>query len=143
SLFFSREKKSNQKKRAAIREPALRAGALCSSVNQGTAPNSLRSNSGASSPLIPLRCSARYKADPTAASARMTALGRAKPCLAAFAFAFAFAFALPCPPPSTRAGHGLGFTATAHTGSLLYPEDAVLHSQPHPTKNPAEAGFFA
>ncbi|WP_414491771.1 hypothetical protein, partial [Stenotrophomonas maltophilia] len=44
-------------KRAAIREPVLRTGALRSSVNQGTAPNSLRSNSGASSPRFP--CGAR------------------------------------------------------------------------------------
>ena len=61
SLFFSREKKSNQKKRAAGREPSLRAGALRFSANQGTAPNSLRSDIGASSPLIPLRCSARSR----------------------------------------------------------------------------------
>ncbi len=37
SLFFSREKKSNQKKRAASREPVLRTGTLRSSVRRGTA----------------------------------------------------------------------------------------------------------
>ncbi|CRD53910.1 hypothetical protein BN1263460076 [Stenotrophomonas indicatrix] len=37
SLFFSREKKSNQKKRAAGREPSLRAGTLRFSVRRGTA----------------------------------------------------------------------------------------------------------
>ncbi len=63
SLFFSREKKSNQKKRAASREPVLCTGSLRFSVNQGTAPKSLRSDIGASSPLIHLRCSARLKAD--------------------------------------------------------------------------------
>ncbi len=47
------------KEHAAEREPVLRTGALCFSVNQGTAPNSLRSDIGASTPLIPLRCSAR------------------------------------------------------------------------------------
>jgi len=35
--FISREKKSNQKKRAAGREPVLRTGALRSSARRGTA----------------------------------------------------------------------------------------------------------
>ena len=39
----------------------LRIGTLRFSGNQGAAPNSLRSNIGASSPLIPLRCSARSR----------------------------------------------------------------------------------
>ncbi|WP_312704707.1 hypothetical protein, partial [Stenotrophomonas lactitubi] len=58
-------KKSNQKKRSAGREPMLRIGALRSSANQGPVPNSLCSDIGTSSPLIPLRCSARFKADPS------------------------------------------------------------------------------
>jgi len=43
---------------------AAHAGALRSSVNRGTARNSLRSDTRASSPPVPLRCSARFKADP-------------------------------------------------------------------------------
>ncbi|WP_313251481.1 hypothetical protein, partial [Stenotrophomonas indicatrix] len=65
------------------REPVLRTGTLRFSVNQGTAPNSLRSDIGASSPLIPLRCSARYKADPTSKAA--AAPSRSTPCVDAFA----------------------------------------------------------
>ncbi len=56
-----RHQESNQRNTPPGREPVLRTGALCFSVNQGTAPNSLRSNTGASSPLIPLRCSARSR----------------------------------------------------------------------------------
>ncbi|CRD45657.1 hypothetical protein ABIA73_001154 [Stenotrophomonas sp. 2694] len=66
-LFFPRGKKSNQKKRAAIREPVLRTGTLRSSARRGTARNSLRSDTRASPPPPDLRCSARFKADPTAA----------------------------------------------------------------------------
>ncbi len=58
--FFAR-KESNQRNAPPGREPSLRAGTLRFSANQGTAPNSLRSNTGASSPLIPLRCSARSR----------------------------------------------------------------------------------
>jgi len=65
-LFFPRGKKSNQKKRAAIREPVLRTGTLRSSARRGTARNSLRSDTRASSPQTDLRCSARFKAEPTA-----------------------------------------------------------------------------
>ncbi len=59
--FSFRAKRKVTKETPPEREPVLRTGALCFSVNQGTAPNSLRSNTGASSPLIPLRCSARSR----------------------------------------------------------------------------------
>ena len=66
-LFFPRGKKSNQKNRAAVCELVLRTGTLRSSARRGTARNSLRSDTRASSPPPDLRCSARFKADPTAA----------------------------------------------------------------------------
>jgi hypothetical protein len=47
------------KELAAERGPVLRTGSLRFSVNQWTVPNSLRSDTGDSSRLIPLRCSAR------------------------------------------------------------------------------------
>ncbi len=59
--FLCSCKESNQRNTPPGREPSLRAGTLRFSANQGTAPNSLRSNTGASSPLIPLRCSARSR----------------------------------------------------------------------------------
>ncbi len=58
---FRAKRKVTKRNAPPEREPVLRTGALCFSVNQGTAPNSLRSNTRASSPLIPLRCSARSR----------------------------------------------------------------------------------
>ena len=62
--FFARAKKEWPKESTAGREPMRlhRIGALRSSRNEGTAHNSLRSNTCASSPLVPLRCSARFTA---------------------------------------------------------------------------------
>jgi len=63
-VTFFVHKESNQRNAPpSASRCALRIGSLCSSVNQGTVPNSLRSDIGTSSPLIPLRCSARFKAD--------------------------------------------------------------------------------
>src|SRR5690606_27348550 len=64
SLFFACAKKSNQKKAQPGREPMRlrRIGPLCSSRDRGTAHNSLRSDTCASSPPVPLRCSARSTA---------------------------------------------------------------------------------
>ncbi|VEE50846.1 Uncharacterised protein [Stenotrophomonas maltophilia] len=59
--FLCSCKESNQRNTPPGREPSLRDGSLRFSANQGAAPNSLRSNIGASSPLIPLRCSARSR----------------------------------------------------------------------------------
>src|SRR5690606_277243 len=81
SLFFACAKKSNQKKAQPGREPMRlrRIGPLRSSRAGGTAHNSLRSDTCASSPPVPLRCSARFtagrsKAEATA-KAKATASG--------------------------------------------------------------------
>ncbi len=59
--FFARKESNQRNAPPAASRRAVHAGALRFSANQGTAPNSLRSNTGASSPLIPLRCSARSR----------------------------------------------------------------------------------
>ena len=60
-MLVQRKVTKRKHSRDAIRR-AARAGPLRSSRNEGTAHNSLRSNTCASSPLVPLRCSARFTA---------------------------------------------------------------------------------
>src|SRR5690606_5795155 len=103
SLFFACAKKSNQKKAQPGREPMRlrRIGPLRSSRAGGTAHNSLRSNTCASSPPVPLRCSARSTAREVK-SPKATAAAKAKARAKAKAKARAVAGDLPHRRPATR-----------------------------------------
>ncbi len=65
TFLFAKRKVTKRNAPPAASRRAAHVGALCSSVRRGTARNSLRSDTRASSPSPDLRCSARYKADST------------------------------------------------------------------------------
>ncbi len=101
--FLCSCKESNQRNTPPGREPMLRIGALRFSANQGTAPNSLRSNTGASSPLIPLRCSARSRRTGRSRSTARASTHGADLLGAAFAFDVGSALSEPSTAGPARA----------------------------------------